>query len=566
MSSNRTRRAGRATLAAVLLSICHPMTGQEPASASGGRQVVRLPAFGEVIDVRVINLEAVVTRRGERVSGLDARDFSLRVDGEEVPIEFFTEVADGRVATAPERRRGSFPALAPGAGVGTDVLLFIDDDFAVPSSRNEVLDALAGQLAELADEDRVGVVAYDGRRLELLSDWTRSRASLRRVLAEAKGRRAYGMLRRSELRSAVAGVGRPRSRAGASFSGTGFLGLGRAVAGARDPAVLRYGDTYGKISQVVRAASSTLRGMAAAPPQAGRKVMLLLAGGWPAHSRWGDRDGFDRLESERQLFAPLVEAANRFGYTLYPVDVQGGTYDTGGFGAEHGTLAARRAGAGAERTREWLSEDALHHLAQETGGRAILGAGRLTALTQATRDTRSYYWLGFTPAWQGDGTEHRVKVDVLLRGLKVRTRASFSDVSRQSQVSAWIESAHLFDAPLPGSLELAVEIGEPQPAGLSKILLPLSLEVPLDQVTMLPIEDGFAASLELRVAATDADGASADVPVSRVDISSAQPPAPGQMGVYSTRLQLRRKPHRLLISLHDPASGKVLARRIDFTP
>ena len=43
-------------------------------------------AFGESIDVRVVNVEAVVTgRHGERVRGLTAADFRLLVDGKEVP-------------------------------------------------------------------------------------------------------------------------------------------------------------------------------------------------------------------------------------------------------------------------------------------------------------------------------------------------------------------------------------------------------------------------------------------------------------------------------------------------
>ncbi len=136
----------------------------------------------------------------------------------------------------------------------------------------------------------------------------------------------------------------------------------------------------------------------------------------------------------------------------------------------------------------------------------------------------------------------------------------------------WIESAHLFDTPLPDSAELTVEIGEPQPVGLGKMLLPISLEVPLDQVTMLPAGDSggrtrhYVASLELRVAATDADGASADVPVAMVEIRSEESPKPGQIGVYTTRLKLRRMRHRLLISLYDPLTGGVLARRIDFEP
>ena len=53
-------------------------------------------SFGESIDVRVVNVEAVVTdKSGTRVFGLTPDDFRLLVDGEEVPIEFFTEFRGG---------------------------------------------------------------------------------------------------------------------------------------------------------------------------------------------------------------------------------------------------------------------------------------------------------------------------------------------------------------------------------------------------------------------------------------------------------------------------------------
>src|SRR5947199_10133413 len=67
---------------------------------------------GETIDVRVVNVEAVVTGgSGERVRGLTAGDFRLLVDGREVPVEYFAEVGEGASVTA-----GSTPApTAPAA-------------------------------------------------------------------------------------------------------------------------------------------------------------------------------------------------------------------------------------------------------------------------------------------------------------------------------------------------------------------------------------------------------------------------------------------------------------------
>src|SRR5687767_3701640 len=59
----------------------------------------RVQTFEEAIDVRVVNVEAVVTdAAGRQVRGLTAGDFRLLVDGREVPVEYFTEVADGLAA------------------------------------------------------------------------------------------------------------------------------------------------------------------------------------------------------------------------------------------------------------------------------------------------------------------------------------------------------------------------------------------------------------------------------------------------------------------------------------
>src|SRR5215218_7873449 len=81
------RRPAVLLLAAVLLPLAAPAQTNEDTGEE---------TFGESIDVRVVNVEAVVTdRKGDRVQGLTAGDFRLLVDGVEVPIDYFTEVADG---------------------------------------------------------------------------------------------------------------------------------------------------------------------------------------------------------------------------------------------------------------------------------------------------------------------------------------------------------------------------------------------------------------------------------------------------------------------------------------
>src|SRR4051794_147377 len=88
-------------------------------SAAGVRAQETPPAFGESIDVRVVNVEAVVTdRQGKRVTGLKPEDFRLRVDGKEVPVEYFSEVRDGEALAATPEAAQPPEAKTPGGGAG----------------------------------------------------------------------------------------------------------------------------------------------------------------------------------------------------------------------------------------------------------------------------------------------------------------------------------------------------------------------------------------------------------------------------------------------------------------
>ena len=96
--------------------------------------------FSEAIDVRVVNVEAVVTdRKGNRVRGLTANDFELLVDGEPAPIAYFTEIDEGTVRAAPAGAAEiaeAIPALHAGEPVGTNFLVFIDDFFSIRQHRD----------------------------------------------------------------------------------------------------------------------------------------------------------------------------------------------------------------------------------------------------------------------------------------------------------------------------------------------------------------------------------------------------------------------------------------------
>ncbi len=540
----------RWTLLAVLAALV-PASSAPPARAQDA-------VFGEVIDVRVVNLEVVVSEKGQRVRGLGAEDFVLTVDGREVPIEYFTEVSGGTAVLRGDESSGSaVPALAPGVAVSTSYLVFIDELFSLPTDRNRLLRRMIEQLPFLAPEDRMAVVAFNGRKVEMLSTWSQSVTALERVFKGALERKTYGLRRQAEQRL---------------FESTRYLRndtldtAGEAL--STDLEIderVRADELTSQVKRVVLAATSALRSFANPP---GRKVMLLFSGGWPYNpGQWLVRDPTrlaytNVLERGDDIYRPLSETANRLSYTLYPIDVPG--LDTAS------PFAAERSGADVLsdtrfRDMEREEETTLYNLARQTGGRALIDGAAGDVFQRVHEDTRSYYWIGFTPDWKGDDEAHKVKIKTRRRGRDVRSREGFSDLSRQTEVTMMVESALLFGDP-PGASPLLAAIGKGERAGRGKLRVPLKVVIPLDGLTFLPAEGGFIADTELRVAVLDEDGNTSQIPVIPLGFKVEARPEEERFTVYETNLKIRKKKHDLVVSLYDKPSGKILSTKIEIEP
>lgn len=209
--------------------------------------------------------------------------------------------------------------------------------------------------------------------------------------------------------------------------------------------------------------------------------------------------------------------------------------------------------------REQEVEGSLSFIARETGGRALLNDKRALALASISEDTRSYYWLGFTPSWKGNDKRHAVKVEVRRPGLETRARNSFLDLSRKAQVSMMVESALLFGG-LPRSIPMPVQVGQPTQTRVKRMKVwevPVTLGVPADVLTVVPVDGKYKAELELRIAASDDQGNVSDVPVVPLRLSSDRPPTPGGYLRYETKVFLRGKASRFVVAVYDPLGGRI---------
>jgi len=453
------------------------------------------PVINETIDVRVVNVETVVTdAQGRRVRGLGREDFRLLVDGREVPVEYFSEMEEGRAAAGRE-------AAVPPGGPGRSYLVFLDDSFSIAAHRNSVLAGIAADLDRLGPEDRMAVLAFDGRKLDLLCPWTADHSALATALAAARQRSTGGgqliaqaddMDLDVELAKAV---------------GASKMTLEMLAARRNEEASSQAGYTTGALA-------AALEGFAAPP---GRKVLFLITAGWQIVRAPGS-------------YGPIIRTANRLGYTMYPVD----------------TVNLDR-----------MPADALEWLAGTTGGKVVKTRLDHSAFAEALADSGSYYGLGFTPAWKGNDRGHQIRVEVRRSGVAVRSRQSFTDLSRQGQTAMRAESLLYFNGQ-EKDRRLRVELGKARPAGRSEVEVPVVLGVPVVSLQVMPEGKSYAAEVPLAIALVDERGRHASLPGARLRVTFKELPKAGGYARFKTVIKLRKAQQHIVFAVDDPVAGAVL--------
>ena len=246
-------------------------------------------------------------------------------------------------------------------------------------------------------------------------------------------------------------------------------------------------------------------------------MLVLLTGGWSTRVA-------------PQLFGPLVESANRLGYTLYAVDVA---------------------------TNEPTATKALDALARATGGRDASGLGR-KLLATISKDAGSYYWLGFDAGFRGNDSVHKVEVQVLRPGLRVRSRSSYSDVSSRTETSMRAEGVSLFGgAPEDKRLVVIVESTKELERRKHEVELAVTLGVPVEALSFSAGESGgLQAEVPLAILALDKDGGRSEI-ASRLRVALTGPPPTQGLARFRTTVKLRRVDQRVVFTV-EAADGRFL--------
>ncbi len=129
-----------------------------------------------------------------------------------------------------------------------------------------------------------------------------------------------------------------------------------------------------------------------------------------------------------------------------------------------------------------------------------------------------------------------------------------------------VESTLLFGSPAHSD-QLAVELGAPSPLKGKKMLVPLTVRLPASAIALLPAgADGYAADLEVRVAAIDQKGDRSDVTILTWRVTRGQLPEGDETIEYATTLQVRRQPQDLVIAVYDTKSGALFSSTVRVAP
>ena len=560
--------------------------------------------FGEEIDVRVVNLEVVVgDREGNRVRGLSRDDFRILVDGEEVAVQYFSEVRSREVVGGDAGETP--PAVAGGGTVATNYVLFVDDDHTQVTLRRPVLRGFGARLDRLGPQDRVAVVVMSQRRLEIVSAFTTDREATRAALAEFEMGGRYGGLMspwafRKRLRGlasspsgdsaslpegaspaeaqvppspsptapagdhgwssgarqvqvppgtppaagSVGGFGRSAPLRGYSRTAAGF-GAGAPYSAGRISQALAHGwDSVGWADSSHRAEDlrfsidaviSTMRALEA--PH-GRKVLLLLAGEWPTLFRLPGSAGLTgflwaapgaNLSTDLELLDELVDTANLLGYTVYPMDQQT-----------------------SPNSMLWSN---LRYVARDTGGQAFMAGSNVRALDKVAFDTANHYWLGFVPDYRRNNRAHDIRVEVREPRLRVRHRRGYLDLSRGVEAEMEVLQELLFPPEAEaGGGSLHVEVGDAMAAKGRTMAVPVTVHLPVGLFPAVPHDGGFRQQLEVRFATLDRFRRRSEIPAVALSLGGGDAPAPDEVVVYRTSLNMHRRPYELVVTVHDPVS------------
>ncbi len=538
-------------------------------------------AFFEPVEVPLVNVEVYVSDgQGHPVAGLTPADFEVFEDG--VPVEVTNFYAAPQVATAAPEAAINAAAVQeePPPEQASYLVIYLDDLNLAPQTRRATFNHLRDFLAQdLPEHLQLMFVTYDGS-VHLRVPFTNDPSELVAALDTIAGEAALSAdLERMQIlhdiqstSSALAGTSQPGLQSGSNNGGVGRVGsqMGEGVleqARGYIPQIRAYAEAsrqrtrhaLGNLQEFVRSLSGV----------PGRKAILLVSDGLEMRPGEGLFVAWEQAfpEVARQMgtvsfnearrfdlsedFRELVHFANGQRVSFYTLSNMGSKIGARVSAEGRGNIGA---GGGAEALQAMAEEQSVMYLAGGTGGRTFANSPGLSdRLGEVSEELAAYYSLGYRPDHLGDDTYHTLTVRVRRDGVKVRHREGYLDSSAADRMADRTLAAAVLGV-TENSLGISVETQEVRPKGDGTFMVPVMVQVPLDQLVLVPLESEHSGRITILLVVRSQDGGMSPIQRREYPISVTNDQlltALHQSAGFVLGLQMRSGPQRIAVGVRD---------------
>lgn len=467
----------------LLVTICSVVSGQQPQN----------PQEPDVVRTNIELVQTAITvldKKGHFVEGLQRDQFELMVDGKPRPVTFFERVAAGSARERELATLGNPNDVAPSPATplripGRTIVFFIDDLHLSPDSMNRTRMMLQHFLnREMSSRDNVAILSASGQ-VGFLEQFTNNRAVLDAALArliprpyDARGYSYGNSTKMTEYMALAIDAGKSDNKVLDFYVGECMKGASTFKKTRMALALIRAScETQVKNSAraiLMQAASitqntynsleSAMRSLGRAP---GRKLAFFVSDGFLL-------DAGPRAATVRDKLDHVIDAAQRAGVVVYTIHAQGlvnsSFHDPGN---NKPMDPAGRLDIASTGELE-ANQDALHAIANDTGGRALRSTNFFDRwVSNVLDETSNYYVL----AWRPEKDEEKVQkfrhVKITIVGqpeLTVRAPRGYVEGPRFETAAATEKSK----SPKTPDTELRDALSDFYPAGGLPTLLSLT--------------------------------------------------------------------------------------------
>ncbi len=461
--------------------------------------------FTESIEVRVINVDVVVTKDGHPAAGLTKDDFELLENGKPQPITNFLEIRGEAAPPAGHAAAPAAPAETPKPSQdlrGRNIVVFIDSTSVQGFTRDRILPTLQQFIERAMDKgDRVMVVSWNpGLKVDLPFTTHRTEAST--VLQRMVGTLTAGTRSRSDFAEAQRDI--LQAASGMTQTQPGPVGQVTLIRPPISDGIARarfYTDrvifAQSQRIEALKSVLASLRGLS------GRNALVLLTDQLTTNpalpifqflegqkDKFDGASGFSAIVEAKQFEDPrivseLADLANSTGVVLYPISASGLGVDNENISAE------RSAGEYSAVTRSIVTADeglvTLRQIAAATGGTALTGSNNFQlAFDTVAQDMANYYSLGYHTEGQRQDAVRTISVKLKKKGYNVRTRETFVEKSLGSEMQDAVASNLLYPITKNDLNVTMVSAGPAANTENERRIVPVYVKIPTSNLTLIP--------------------------------------------------------------------------------